>query len=221
MDDKRIQELVRMAMEAEALERPPTRSGVVRRLFVNAGIGVAAAACLAVGFVVLQPSPPAKAPPSITERPADRSIGTEVAKVETTAEEDGCVVMAMFRAEDGSCSCVQVREPSWDGRRLADVSRSELRTAALKAPCSNDAEQVFIVAVQGRSDSLPRSHEQAEVIAKQVSRAAASVGRHADVSSLAYAAMPGLSPGATVVAESIAMRETPGVRQMLSGAALR
>lgn len=208
-----------MVMEAEALERPLVRSGVLRRLVLNAGIGVAAAACLTVGFVMLQPSPPQKTAPSIVERGSEGVSPVELAEAETA--EDGCVVMAMFRAEDGSCSCVQVREPAWDGRRLADVSRSELRTAALNAPCSNDAEQVFIVAVQGRADSLPRSHEQVEVIAKQVSRAAASVGRHADVSSLAYAAMPGLSPGATVVAESIAMRETPGVKQMLSGAALR
>lgn len=205
-----------MAMEAEALERPPVQSGVLRRLVLNAGIGVAAAACLTVGFVMLQPSPPKKSGPAVVERGSDASSPIEVATAE--AAEDGCVVMAMFRAEDGTCSCVQVKEASWEGRRLADVSRSELRTAALDAPCSNDAERVFIVAVQGRSDSLPRSHEQAELIAKQVSRAAASVGRHADVSSLAYAAMPGLSPGATVVAESIAMRETPGVKQMLSGA---
>jgi hypothetical protein len=101
-----------------------------------------------------------------------------------------------------------MEQPNWCGRRsLTDVSRSELRQAALREPCTNDAQQVLILAVEGRSDSLPRNHEEAEVIAQQLSTAAASIGRHADVTAFAYAAMPRLSSDATVVAESLPMRQ--------------
>jgi hypothetical protein len=222
MDDKRIQDLVKMAMEIEALERAGDRpaigfrAGAIRRLMVNAGMGLAAAACLVVALFVMhgrqqQPIPKlATGPkaPAAVDRPATSS------PVVGTADEKGCVVMAMYRDTDGRCTCVQMEQPEWCGqRRLTDVSRSELRQAALREPCTNDAQQVVILAVEGRTDSLPRNHDEAEVIAQQLSTAAASIGRHTDVTAFAYAAMPRLTSDSTVVAETLSMRQaTRGLR---------
>ena len=74
MNDKSIQELVKMAMEIEALERgadlgsstpePLARiaggrvvvqAGWGRRLVAGAGVGLAAAACLTIAFVAMRP----------------------------------------------------------------------------------------------------------------------------------------------------------------------
>lgn len=236
MDDRQIQELAKMVMEVEALERAAAGEdadapfaqigpgvathGPVRRLLVGAGMGLAAAACLVLGLVMMRPTPPTVAPgPS---RPIAKGTtgpsGADSPRIVATAAED-CVVMSMFRDNNGRCSCLQVSEPKWEGgRKLADVSRSELHRVALSSPCDNEAQQVIIVAVAGRADTLPRSHEQAEAIAQQLTTAAASVGRHVDVSSFARAAMPGLSDGATVVAESVSMRQPSRVKDLLPSA---
>ena len=83
MNDKNIQELVKMAMEIEALERAGESGGVLdstepiavigqgrileghgampagnwgRRILVGVGLGTAAAACLTVALIALRPS---------------------------------------------------------------------------------------------------------------------------------------------------------------------
>jgi hypothetical protein len=222
MDDKQIQNLVRMAMEAEDLERageglaPLARIGpgpapLAWRLLKDVGIGVAAAACLTLGFLYFRPAPNI---PVVKKGVAMGGGGTRDAV--TPAAKDKCVVMAMFRDTDGRCSCVQMRETEWrDQRRLAEVPRAEIRNVALQSPCSSDAEQVLILAMEGQSETLPRNQHEAEVLAQGLSTAAASVGRHADVASLAYTLMPALMPGATVVADSLTMRQPSRVRELL------
>ena len=236
MDDKQLQELARMVVEIEALEQsasgheaPIARigpsglvHGPIRRLMVGAATGLAAAACLVIGLLIMRPAPRIPAVPET--RLADKGPsghGGDQAPAPTivkTSATEKCVVMSMFRDTNGRCSCLQVSEPQWEGGRpLADVSRSELHRVALAQPCDTEAQQVIIVAVAGRADTLP-GHEQAEAIAQQISTAAASVGRHTDVTSFARAAMPGLSDGATVVAETVSMRQPSRVKDLLRDA---
>ncbi len=226
MDDRQIQELARMVMEAESLEGSDApiafpahhAHGPVRRILIGAGLGLAAAACLVIGFIAMQPARPAAKGGARALTDAHKSPTPDQPAIVPAAAEQ-CVLMSMFRDPSGHCSCLQVSEPQWEGgRALADVSRSELRRVALREPCDTEAQQVLIVAVSSRADTLPRSHEQAEAIAQQLSTAAASVGRHTDVSTFARAAMPGLSDSATVVAETVPMRQPSRVKDLLEGA---
>ena len=235
--DRNVEQLVRMALDIEALERaagaagdefgpvarigrPAPRHGSWRKVGVGVGFGTAAAACLTLAMFMMQPrNPGSGAPLAVAPRVPSVPIPVEPDAtprvVQAANNDEKCVVMAMFRGADGQCSCLQMRDGDFEeGRTLAEVPRSELYDVALHAPCSTSAQQVLIVAVSGRADSLPTNHEQAEAIVRQISTAAASVGRHADVSAIAYAAMPGLSPGSTVIAENVAMRQVSQARQL-------
>jgi hypothetical protein len=121
--------------------------------------------------------------------------------------------MTVFKDNAGECACLQVRQPKWE--KLEEVPRSELFDVALGSPCSTDAQQALIIAVEGDADALPKDHAQVEAIARQLSTVAASVGRHADMSALAYASLPGLKPGTTVIAETVAMRQASRMRDLV------
>lgn len=223
MDDKHIRELATMVMEIESLEGRSEpipfapRPSAVRRLSVGAGLGLAAAACLVIGVIALKP-PVQPSPSGSGPRLADSATGAGAAPSIVEASQERCVVMSLFRDPSGHCSCLQVSEPQWgEGRGLADVPRSELRRVALREPCDTEAQQVLIVAVAGHADALPHSHEQAQAIVQQVSTAAASVGPHADVSSLARAAI-GLRDASVVVADTVSMRQPSRVKDLLEGA---
>lgn len=246
MNDKNIQELVKMAMEIEALERAGESGGVLdstepiavigqgrileghgampagnwgRRILVGVGLGTAAAACLTVALIALRPSSTNfGGGRGLANRPAETSPLLEEsgpAVTQVKAESEKCVVLTLYRESDGRCTCLQMEQPEWDGgKSLADVPRSELYNVAFRSPCSTSAQQALIVAVAGKAENLPRDREQAEILAQQVSTAAAAVGRHADVSALAYAAMPGLAAGSTVVAENVSMRQAMRAREL-------
>jgi hypothetical protein len=224
MDDRQIRELARMAVEIESLECgdesipfAAAQASPARRLLVGAGLGLAAAACLVVAVVAMRPAASSR---SATNGPLAANNGAtgEASASVVPVPKERCVVMAMFRDPSGHCSCTQVSEPEWgDGRGLADVSRGELRRVALREPCDTEAQQVLIVAVAGRGDAVPRNHEQAQALVQQVSTAAASVGPHADVSSLARAAIPALGDASIVVADTVSMRQPSRVKDFLEG----
>jgi len=149
--------------------------------------------------------------PSVS--PSLREADPVIKDVKVDSEK--CVVMTMYREADGRCTCLQMEQAEWDGgKKLAEVERSELYNVAFRSPCSTSAPQALIVAVAGKAENLPRDRQQAEILAQQVSTAAAAVGRHADVSALAYAAMPSLARGSTVVAENVSMRQAMRARDL-------
>jgi hypothetical protein len=242
VNDKNIQELVKMAMDIEALERAGEGGGALdstepiarieygrvargrtpagnwgRLLMVGVGFGTAAAACLTVALIALKPKAPGMGQGrELAARPDTPAVVESAPTVrEVKADTEKCVVMTMYREADGRCTCVQMEPTEWDGgKKLADVERAELYNVAFRSPCSTSAPQALIVAVAGKPETLPRDRQQAEILAQQVSTAAASVGPHADVSALAYAAMPGLAPGSTVIAERVAMRQALRARDL-------
>jgi hypothetical protein len=77
--------------------------------------------------------------------------------------------------------------------------------AALKSPCTPDANRVVVVAVSAPADVISRSAELAERAASCI--ASAPPTWHEDISAYATAAMPDLPKGATVVAKSLAMNK--------------
>src|ERR1051326_1201023 len=122
MDDRHIQELTRMAMEVEALERSASGEEApivfsravaprpIHRLMVGAGLGLAAAACLVLGFVILRattPPPVVKPGPAMagTDRGSGRHGSTGAIGETRLVSNEKCVVMSMYRDASGHCSC--------------------------------------------------------------------------------------------------------------------
>lgn len=228
LNDRQLQQLLRMAAEAEELAEsslqvmPASRTwsaGGRRRTWVGIS-SLAAAAALALGvFVALPSRPPAPLPtdgglaiaPTIDELPIDPPPAAPVEKEahspvrlvtgDSGADPEQSVLFAIFRDPGGDCSCVQLRETDWGDKRLADVGRDELLAAALGDPCTTLAGQVLIVGVSGRPGSVPTTRLDAETLATRLAHVPMS--EHQDVSLAAYAALPQLPPGSTVVAEAV------------------
>lgn len=187
--------------------RRDSRADQLRRGLMFAGGLIAAAACLAVTVSVLSPHPvvPSATRPSPIASGDTEAPGVVIAtNPGATAPSEQCIVMAVFRGQDGSCDCMQWKRQEWaGGKRLADVGRKELLDAVFQAPCTNAADRVVVLAFAGPPDSLPKTTEDAEAIANRI--AAAPPTWHEDISSYASAAMPDLPKGSTIVAKSLAM----------------
>lgn len=233
MDDRELQRLVRMAIEAEELELsaegPLFLSGAPRagRRWSGALISASAAAATLLVAVVIASrfaAPPAQGPiladgphqPKAADTPGpSTSIAAAPGAPKAADSSEQCVIMAFYQNAGGECSCLSLRTHEWDGgRRLVDVARSELFDAAFQQQCSTEAQQVYVVAVSGKPGTLPTSREQAEALGSTL--AAAPETRSSDISSYAYAALPNLSPDATVVAERLSIRPTSRVRETLA-----
>ena len=193
MNDRQLEALVRMALEAERLEAsaPPASAVAAGRWRLAwLGAGLAAAAAVAIAFIVVFP----RAPSPIAIVPVDRPAVAG-------AIPEQSVVFAIFREADGECSCIQTHEPEWEGgRRLADVGRSELLDVVFRDPCTTALQHVLVVAVSGKAGTVPATSADAERLAAALPEEPLA---DADLSSLAYDAMPDLPPGSTVVARSV------------------
>lgn len=220
MDDRELEQLLRMAREAEELADSaiPASITLVRPLWrrprVWAGLStLAAAAAVTVVWTLV---PRTVAPPSVPttypiaaapESPATatpdepESQPIRLVKGMDPGGPEQSVVFAIFRDPAGGCSCVQLENADWGSRRLADVGRDELLAAALDNPCTTLARQVLVVGVSGKPGTVPTTHDDAERLATRLS--SVPLNEHQDVSLAAYAAMPDLPIGSTVVAEAV------------------
>jgi hypothetical protein len=162
MDDRELQRLIRMAIEADDLAAPSDVAGRIRPAaarppaspvirwgrWLAAGL-TAAAACLAVLLwwptTGTPPAPPAG--PNIatailpavptTElhapKPAPAQLVIKDVRYVTTPGEQ-CIVLSIFLGSGGSCRCMQWRSHQWEpGRTLADICPSELLDVAFKS----------------------------------------------------------------------------------------
>jgi hypothetical protein len=212
MNDREIERLIGMAGEAEDLERsvdaPLRLVGHGARRWIGLGAATAAAASLLAAFVVMQNRIVTHRKGTVASMMPRRNAAGATGSAGVAADPDQCVVMAVYKGADGKCSCLNLNRHEWGGRSLADVNKRELLDAAFREACTTDVHQVLVVAVEGKAGTLPQSREEAEAIAAKLADAPAT-GRVSDLSSYAYAAMPRLSPGATVVAEQVAVRRSP------------
>lgn len=206
MNDRELERLVRMAVEAETFEEPcpvvRSAGASSRRLprFLVTGLGSVAAACVLVGLLLaLRPPPPQ--PLTMGDLRPGASEPTTQPVIQPVAEKS--LVMGIFRDRDGNCTCVQWREHKWGGRRLSDVGRGELVDAVLKASCSTDPRQVMVVAIAGPEGVLPDSREGADRLARVIADAADG---WQELPSAAYAALGDRAAQATVVTEKVSMR---------------
>jgi hypothetical protein len=215
MTDRELERLLRMALEVEQLagDSPVVVRGAGRRARTAMWLGLSSlAAAAAVVFVswprTTSPTAITPAPISLTpEAPASPAIElrdvplVRITKADEPDDAEQSVVFGIFRGPEGECSCVQLTETDWGDRRLADVGRNELLAAVLGDPCTTMARQLLVVAVSGKPGSVPNSRADAETLALRLAHV--PINEHQDVSLAAYAAMPQLPAGSTVVAEAV------------------
>lgn len=224
MNDTQLQRLLRMAGEAEELDRPASYAFSARRAararwqarIAWLGLTGAAAAAVALAVIFSGPTPGPQTPTPIAGPAIEESPGIALAaapvephpvrlvKGPVPTRDEQSVVLAIFRGAQGECSCVQLTDfDAGAGRRLADVAYGELLEFALRNPCTDAASQLLVIGVAGRRGTLPSTPEDADLLASRLANVA--VSEHRDVSLVAYAALPQLPPGSTVVAEAVAL----------------
>lgn len=228
MNDRHLENLLRMAHEAEELDRS-ARAGhaayvipVWRRWVLGVG-GLAAAAALAItvvhGTFASKPvvhSPvriassdhvrvqPVKAHTLSDEELAavQRALADLIDSTDDAAgDRDEALVIAISGApDDRSCECVRWRRVELPrGRELADLTRGELLRLGLQESCSPHAGKLLVVAVA--SDAISLNAETADRVAACLNgQSCGEVG-----SCYATAALACLPPDATVVAETLAL----------------
>lgn len=186
MDDRQIQELVRMAVEAESLEHDQSVPGPflfpAHRSSWRVGLAWAgaAAAGLALGvgtWVAVRQGPsPVPVPKMALADKTDRSAAATLPKPVPThaapgphargAGDERCVVLMITRDSYGDLSCVQWRPHEWgEGRSLAQITPAELLDAAGGMWCDDGASEVTVVAVSGPRGSVPSSDALAQEVA--------------------------------------------------------
>ncbi|MBX3376721.1 MAG: hypothetical protein KF678_06930 [Phycisphaeraceae bacterium] len=221
MDDRRLEALVRMAVEAEALEREaaPLRlvgAPVRRRPWLIPLATAMAAAAAAVTLVTLvlpsmNPAPPVRltdgSSPTHVETPRELTGDTmpgfdkplAARTVSNRDDDEASVVLAFFEGLDGRCTCMHIQDEEWDIAELAEKHRGELLDVAYRSKCGTATPNLLVVAIAGKRDALPRSPEQAEALAAELAR----FGRTPEQ---AYQAVSNLPAGSMVVTERVGTR---------------
>jgi hypothetical protein len=223
MNDRQIEQLIRMAGEIENLEEGLDHPLMLRlhhaqrdpwKLVLVASLSGIAAAVLLAGVVAMKmaqpptPGPVMPGPMVLNPSPEHRTVQPVKA-----TDARGCVVLTMFKDGD-KCNCVQMQTRELAGK-LEEMPRAELINMALEAPCSTTAQKVVVLAVSGRKDALPKTREDAEAIAARIGDG------HGDITAHAYAAMPSLGSDASVVTETVAWKrpsmpiDSPAIQQIL------
>ncbi len=189
MNERELDNLVRMATEIDELERSALRfdSGTERRpLVVTLGlgqprsrrwrIGLSALATAAALLVMMWSHP--SSPPSQTTAPycpANLAPSFNIAYWSGEGAPDGqrvacfepqpaeqCSVLAIFHHWQEECQCVVWLVYEWeDGRALAELSPDDIRDITLEVTGAPPIEQLLVVAISGNPDDLPTSAIQA------------------------------------------------------------
>lgn len=227
MNDRQLQELLRMAAEVEEIEShasstlgqvsPWTNAHRPNRVRRTAWAVASAAAAIALGaglFVALRPAPvaPNSGGDAMAVKPAPAPViepdvvpvqGVAIAAVDSRPATPG-MLLAIYQDILGAARCVQVLPlPMNPGESLADVARADLLHAdelAEGAVCATGPHRLLVVALAGPANALPASAESAEALATCI---AASRDQCSETpSSYADAAAACLPPGVSVRVES-------------------
>lgn len=217
MDDRRLESLLKMAMEADSLERDAeqrlrlVRSMPRRRTWLLPLASAMVAAAAAVAFVtIILPGMSPTVPPRLADGHSPTHADAlpvmpgfdqplEVRSASVPADDEASVVLAFFEGLDGRCSCLHIQDEEWDIAELAQKHRGELLDVAYRSQCGSATPNLLVVAIAGKRDSLPRSPEQAEALATELAR-------YRRTPDQAYQAVSGLPAGSMVVTESVGTR---------------
>ncbi len=210
MNDRQLENLIRMALEAEALEasaqparrpRPPA--------WRRAAGGLAAAACLAGALTIAfqahwNKTTPAPIPNSTQGGIASGTRPVTITQIEAPDAETDSIVLAVFRDNGEEDPCVQMELGSFCGaRNLADIDRTELLLTAFENACTPTPGQVVVLALSGPRGTLPRNQEEAAALASCIIDAPDACA--ADGACVAQRVRRYLPPDVSIVAESLAL----------------
>lgn len=192
-DDRDIERLLRMAVEAEGLESPDPlvpgtrhapgrrtpdagRRWVLRRL---AGGALATAALLVLGLAVFSQltggASPARLRPDGGISTAGLAPRALIVQPAAAGTDEDTVLLAVFHDELAGTRCVSWRDYDFGGNKcLGDVSEKELRGLCLRSAgletCGLKPQQVMLVALAGPRHSLPESDSSAQQLADCILR---------------------------------------------------
>jgi hypothetical protein len=209
MNDVRLQQLLKMAAEAERLEfgeRPlrPSSFPLQKNTSRVVRMWGAAAAILFVGVTglfTLKSSTTKDPVPVADSAPGIPSVNT--------CDEESTVLLALFRKADGIAGRATMAVRSWDAARgLSDLAEGELLGIAFEH--TNDMtpealpDSVVLLAVSGPSSLIPHSDAEATVLAACLENTPTACGE--EVPCYTSAALSCLPPGVTVRGESRIVR---------------
>lgn len=219
MDDRQIQELVRMAVEAESLDRAGPATGPylfpVGRSAWRVGLAWAGAAAAGLALSVgawMWVRPVSSPVPGPVIASADKGVAAPDQKpaialagaspVVVAVGDERCIVLMISRDSYGELSCVQWRPHEWgEGRSLAQITPAELLDAAGGMWCEDAASEMTVVAVSGPRGSMPSS----DALAQEVAACIAYSGDlcEEEPGSYASAALSCLPEGVHAMAQTI------------------
>ncbi len=182
MNDRELENLLRMVAEVDELDRAARRADEMRRdvaatipfgaargrhWLSRLGVPAAAVAALVLAWVGA-PSAPERpgvvcAPGlEILHWPGDREDdGARIDCFEPTPSER-CVVLAIFHAWQPDCQCLEWQLYKWeDGRPLTELTPDEVRDITLDVTGAPPVEQLLVVVIAKDPRDLPGNDTQA------------------------------------------------------------
>ena len=178
MNDRQLENLVRMALEVDELERPasdatPLCRGSRRapRALLWAGLAGAAAAACALPLLLRSSPRPVTVGPAVQYAaataldiaycPGERTEdGRRVARFEPSAAQY-CAVLAIFYTWHNGCRCLSWKLHEWDdGSTVAEITPGQEPEITLDVTDTPAVEQVLLVAISDDPGDLPSSEEE-------------------------------------------------------------
>ncbi|GJQ30535.1 MAG: hypothetical protein HBSAPP03_24190 [Phycisphaerae bacterium] len=188
MRDDHLLNLVRMAREADELERgmPLALVGEVaprRRVWAPLLAIASMAAAVTLAWVLWPapplnlPSPPAPGPIALqpmprTDMTADGGARVIAASTESTidaCEPSGPMLLAVFHQTDERCDCVVWRPGAFVEYDIARLGSADLIQAAWDNRCADTSELVLVLAIDGPRELLPADADAALELAATLS----------------------------------------------------
>lgn len=209
MNDREINTLLRMAMEAEALEAGPVTTPRRVTPWGRVGLIAAGVAAAVVAAAWLRPNPtPTPLPPvarnDVPAPAVEPALADEPAPATAGGASGGSMILALFRHPETRCECVVWRESPFAGRKLADVGRTELIAAALRESCDpRGGDLLLVVGLEGPREYMPPTKEAARALASCLVSGTTTCGE--ENSCYSAGAMQCVPEPVNVVTETLAM----------------
>lgn len=172
VNDKELENLVRMAAEIDALDHAARLSerlgddtpaiirfdhGRDRRPFWRLGAGAAAAAA-AILLALLPPATMPRPQFEIAYCPSvPRYDGVRIDRFEPSSPQQ-CAVLAIFHTWEKDCQCLAWQLYEWeDGRPLAEFTPDQVHDITIDVTDAPPLEQLLVVAIAKNASDLPSS----------------------------------------------------------------
>ncbi len=205
MNDRTLERLIQMAMEARDLEAPIHPRELPRSRFrVGRPLSaLAAAACLMVILSLPQTEDGARhgSLVGIDVRRMPARLLADGERVERFRAEsrEHCTIMVIMRTWARECQCLAWELHRWeDGRPLEAIDPNEFVEIPLLIADAPPVQQLLVIAASREAHALPRLGEETDALMACLDRA--SLGAHGeDSATLASAVQACLPDGVTVV----------------------